>query len=145
EQAAAGPIRLAKIQFLTIFMGANDACLPGSVQHVDLDQYESNLRSLIDSVHDPTSPTYSPETKIILICPPMIDEPRWAMRRAGQGIPMDRATGLFFDQIMGIIRRKYPEWDPEVMPMHAPWWGELDRANPEQDLLICDNKVKPSV
>ncbi|KAG0255234.1 hypothetical protein BG011_005272 [Mortierella polycephala] len=198
-----------KIQFLTIFFGANDACLLPSPQHVDLERYEQNLRTLIDTVHSPTSPTYSPETRIIVICPPTIDEDRWAIRRKGQGLMMDRdkdvtkqyaetclrvakeyegkndqrqspqhsqvdvidtwglmteqiesgkrtlgdylrdglhlaseGNNLIFEQIMKVIRSRFPEWDPDTMPMNAPWWGDLDRKHPETDLLICGNKVK---
>ncbi|ORZ28748.1 SGNH hydrolase-type esterase domain-containing protein [Lobosporangium transversale] len=218
EQAPQLPTRLqlssslspsSKVQFLSIFFGANDACLPPSPQHVDLERYEQNLRSLIDMVHDPRSLTYSPETRVIIICPPVIDEERWAKRRQKQGRAMDREKGvtkkyaatclkvgqeyqcrndqqsppqyhqvdvidtwslmttqiesgqrtlqdylidglhlasegnnLIFEEIMKIIRSRYQEWDPEVMPMHAPWWGHLDLKQPEIDLLICANKTK---
>lgn len=79
-----------KIQFLTIFFGANDASLPPSRQYVELNRYQQNLRELIDIVHNPSLPTYSPETRIILICPPPVHGPRWAAHREGQGKPMDR-------------------------------------------------------
>ncbi|KAG0259271.1 hypothetical protein DFQ27_004178 [Actinomortierella ambigua] len=196
-----------KIQFLTIFFGANDACIPGSVQHVPLERYERNLRALIDMVHSPTSPYYAPWTKIIVICPPVIDYERWRQHREEQGRPMDRTVErsqqtaakcaevareyqakngeglaarlhqvdvidtwnlmndqiiagnktlqdylsdgvhlnpdgneLIYQELMKLIRTKYSEWDPEVMPMHAPWWGNLDRDHRETDLLIGINK-----
>ncbi|KAF8949604.1 hypothetical protein BGZ46_005069, partial [Entomortierella lignicola] len=199
----------SKIQFLTIFFGANDSCLDPSPQHVEIDRYEQNLRTLIDTVHNPDSPTYSPEIKIILICPPTIDETRWAAHRKEQGIAMDRdkdvtrqyaevclrvgkeyqsknsldekeelhqvdvidtwglmtkaiesgeytlndylrdglhlalqGNNLIYEQIMAIIKKKYQQWDPEVMSMHAPWWRHLNRENPEADLLVCSNKIK---
>jgi len=87
QQSASTP---SKIQFLTIFYGANDACLSPSLQHVELDRYEQNIRTLIHTVHSPTSPTYSPGTRIILICPGPVEESLWAHRRKGQGRPMDR-------------------------------------------------------
>ncbi|KAF9346702.1 hypothetical protein BGX34_003710 [Mortierella sp. NVP85] len=197
-----------KIQFLTIFYGANDACLSPSLQHVELERYEQNIRTMIDMVHSPNSPTYSPGTRIILICPGPVEESLWAHRRKGQGRPMDRdkdvtkqyaalclkvgqeyqaknaqqaspqhhqvdvidtwglitaqvengqqaltdylrdgvhftseANDLVFKHIMEIIRRRYPEWDPEKMPMHAPLYADLDLAHPETDLLLCANKV----
>ncbi|KAF9570800.1 hypothetical protein EC968_001400 [Mortierella alpina] len=196
-----------KIEFLTLFFGANDACLAPSPQHVDVARYERNLRALIEMVHSPASPTYSPETRIIVICPPPIDEIRWAIRRKERGMRMDRdkevtrryaetclrvaqeyqernreqeslqhcqvdvidtwnimmeqvkagnhtldeylkdglhlasqGNDVIFQEIMKIIRGRYPEWDPDTMPMHAPWWGNLDPKNPEKDLLICANK-----
>ncbi|GJJ77631.1 isoamyl acetate esterase [Entomortierella parvispora] len=197
---------ISKIQFLTIFLGANDACLPVSPQHVALDRYEQNLHTLIGMVHNPESPTYAPHVRIILIGPPVIDEDRWAIRRKERAMAMDRdkdvtrayaerflklgrqyqqrnvehalehhqvdvvdtwglmmaeidagrrdlndylkdgvhlaAAGndLIFEQIMTIVRTRYPAWDPESMPMHAPWWGRLNRLNPETDLLVCGNK-----
>ncbi|KAF9389434.1 hypothetical protein CPC16_005792 [Podila verticillata] len=193
-----------RAQFLTIYFGTNDSCLPDSIQHVALERYDANLRSLIDMVHHPQSPTYSPETKIIVICPGRLDEPKWALHRQEQGRPMDRSaamtqqyaercqaigkeyhdkhigsrlhrvhvvdtwgkmteqieTGkktlaehvhdgvhlgsagndLIFQEIMKIIQTHYPEWDPEKMSMHAPWWGDLDRSHSRKDLLIRANK-----
>ncbi|KAG0076261.1 hypothetical protein BGZ93_003997, partial [Podila epicladia] len=81
-----------KVQFLTIYFGTNDSCLPDSVQHVSLEKYEANMRSLIDMIHHPDSPTYSPETRILLICPGRLDEPRWMLHRQEQGRPMDRSS-----------------------------------------------------
>ncbi|KAG0352047.1 hypothetical protein BGZ54_002985 [Gamsiella multidivaricata] len=168
-------------------------------------------------VHSPTSPTYSPETRIILFCSPPVDEARWAIRRKERGMFMDRdkevtrtyaeaclkigqeyrdkgrgedgkkqelhrvdvidtwglmmqkveagertledylkdglhlasegnndAQQLVFEEIMKIVRTRYPEYDPETMPMHAPWWGHLDHSHPETDLLICANKPAKS-
>ncbi|KAG0197275.1 hypothetical protein BGX28_009234 [Mortierella sp. GBA30] len=199
----------SNIQFLTIFYGANDACLAPSPQHVDLARYEENIRTLIDMVHSPDSSTYSPETKVIVICPPPINEDRWALRRKDQGMKMDRdkdvtrryaeaclrigkeyrsrnrqqqaqqcqvdvidtwgimmeqvrtgkhtldgylkdglhlaseGNNVIFEEIMKVIKSRYPEWDPSTMPMHAPWWGHLDRNSPEDDLMLCGNKAKP--
>ncbi|KAF9921701.1 hypothetical protein BGZ65_010135, partial [Modicella reniformis] len=197
---------LPKIQFLTIFLGANDSCTPPSPQHVELNRYEQNIRTLIDMVHSPTSPTYSPETRIILICPPPVDEPRYALQRKEQGIRMDRdkdvtrqyaetclrigreyqakngqqqpeqhcqldvidtwglvtervergqgtmsdylndglhlasaGNDLIFEQIMKIIRGRYPEWDPDTLPMNTPWWRDL--KDPKTELLLCANKI----
>ncbi|KAF9090520.1 hypothetical protein BGX27_002228 [Mortierella sp. AM989] len=198
----------SKVQFLTIFFGANDACISPSPQHVELTEYERNLRTMIDFVHNPRSKTYSPETKIILICPPPIDGPRWEARRIEQGKEMDRnetvtqqyaerclavgkeyqsknslcehgnqqvdvidtwglmmknvqsgkftlvdylrdglhlaaeGNNLIYQQIMGIIKARYPEWDPATMEMHGPLWTKLDKEHPETDLLIGDNKRK---
>ncbi|KAG0036557.1 hypothetical protein BGZ82_004037 [Podila clonocystis] len=195
-----------RVQFLTIYFGTNDSCLPDSVQHVKLEKYEANIRSLIDMVHHPDSPTYSPETRILLICPGRLDEPKWTLHRQAQGRPMDRSAAmteqyvercraigqeyhaksekegsklhrvhvvdtwalmteqidsgkriladyvhdgvhlasagndLIFQEIMRIIQTHYPEWDPEKMPMHAPWWGDLDPSNLENQLLIGANK-----
>ncbi|ORY27680.1 hypothetical protein BCR39DRAFT_469152 [Naematelia encephala] len=54
------------------FSGANDACLPGELQHVPLDQYKANLSRLISHVR-----SHSPETKIVVINPPPIMVDLW--------------------------------------------------------------------
>lgn len=57
---------------VTVFFGANDACLPdrsGSFQHVPIDEYKNNLSSIISSLKKRW-----PGTNIILITPPPIDE-----------------------------------------------------------------------
>ncbi|KAI9847078.1 MAG: hypothetical protein M1837_003196 [Sclerophora amabilis] len=55
--------------FITIFLGANDACLPPSSAHVPLPQYEANIRRYVDEIleHPMTA-----GTKVILITPPPI-------------------------------------------------------------------------
>lgn len=54
---------------MTIFFGANDACVPGSPQHVPLEEYKHSLRKIINypglKLHD---------TKPILIVPAPVDE-----------------------------------------------------------------------
>ncbi|VVB08100.1 unnamed protein product [Arabis nemorensis] len=57
---------------VTVFFGANDACLPercSGFQHVPLDEYKQNLRSIISFLKNRW-----PHTVIILITPPPIDE-----------------------------------------------------------------------
>lgn len=56
--------------FITIFLGANDACLPSFSAHVPLPEYEVNLRYYVDAIlnHPATQ-----GTKVILITPPPID------------------------------------------------------------------------
>ncbi|KAI8357180.1 SGNH hydrolase-type esterase domain-containing protein [Mortierella sp. GBAus27b] len=82
--------RSPKIQFLTICFGANDAVLESSPQHVPLERYKENLREMIGMVHDPSQPTYSPETRIILICPPPVDIPLWTARCESENKRMDK-------------------------------------------------------
>ncbi|XP_020595894.1 GDSL esterase/lipase At5g45920 [Phalaenopsis equestris] len=57
---------------LTVFFGANDASIPdrsSGFQHVPLDEYQSNLRSIISFFKERW-----PTTVIVLITPPPIDE-----------------------------------------------------------------------
>ncbi|KAK0450699.1 GDSL Lipase/Acylhydrolase [Armillaria borealis] len=62
-----------KVRILTIWFGANDACIKPSPQHVPLGQFTSNIKYLIDLVHSSKSPHYSPDTRIILITPPPVN------------------------------------------------------------------------
>ncbi|XP_048325895.1 GDSL esterase/lipase At5g45920 isoform X3 [Ziziphus jujuba] len=57
---------------VTVFFGANDACLPdrcSAFQHVPLDEYKHNLRSIVSFLKKRW-----PTTHILLITPPPIDE-----------------------------------------------------------------------
>ncbi|CAA7058680.1 unnamed protein product [Microthlaspi erraticum] len=57
---------------VTVFFGANDACLPercSGFQHVPLHEYKQNLRSIVSFLKNRW-----PQTVIILIAPPPIDE-----------------------------------------------------------------------
>ncbi|KAJ3508749.1 hypothetical protein NLJ89_g5584 [Agrocybe chaxingu] len=62
-----------KLRVLTVWFGANDACIKPSPQHVPLPTFVSNLERMVDMVKSPTSPHYSPETRIILISPPPVN------------------------------------------------------------------------
>ncbi|RXW21130.1 hypothetical protein EST38_g4727 [Candolleomyces aberdarensis] len=62
-----------KIRVLTIWFGANDACIKPSPQHVPIEKFEANIRRMIELVHSPTSPYYSPDTRIVLITAPPIN------------------------------------------------------------------------
>lgn len=61
---------------MTIWLGANDACIEPSPQHLPLPKFISNLKRLVQMVHSPSSPRYSPSTKIILITPPPVNTHR---------------------------------------------------------------------
>ncbi|OQV00246.1 hypothetical protein CLAIMM_05770 [Cladophialophora immunda] len=58
-----------RVQLMTVFFGANDACLPGHPQHVPLADYRTALRSIIKS-----RGVESHQTKCLLITPPPVDE-----------------------------------------------------------------------
>ncbi|KAL3522422.1 hypothetical protein ACH5RR_015256 [Cinchona calisaya] len=57
---------------VTVFFGANDACLPdryGAFQHVPVDEYKQNLHSIVCFLK-----RRWPTTHVVLITPPPIDE-----------------------------------------------------------------------
>ncbi|PLB48982.1 isoamyl acetate-hydrolyzing esterase [Aspergillus steynii IBT 23096] len=59
----------ATVRFLALFFGANDACLPGTAQHVPLDQYKENLKRLIQ--HEAT---IAQKPRIMILTPTPINE-----------------------------------------------------------------------
>ncbi|OXC65348.1 hypothetical protein AYX13_05591 [Cryptococcus neoformans] len=72
---------IQQVKLITIWLGANDACLASSPQHVPLDKYKSNVKHIVNLIRDPSSPYHSPETKIVLISPPPIIEAAWIESR----------------------------------------------------------------
>ncbi|KIL68579.1 hypothetical protein M378DRAFT_158397 [Amanita muscaria Koide BX008] len=60
-----------QIRIITIWFGANDACLPPSPQHVPLQRFVSNLRQMIAIVRAAASGHTLP-TRIILMTPPPV-------------------------------------------------------------------------
>ncbi|OSD01260.1 SGNH hydrolase [Trametes coccinea BRFM310] len=68
-------------RILVIWFGANDATAADSPQHVPLDRYKANLTRMIRAVRLPDSPRHSPDTSIVLMTPPPIDDFRQAPLR----------------------------------------------------------------
>jgi len=64
---------LPVVKLLTIWLGANDATLSGDRQHVSYDQYLENIHTMASMIRSPTSPYYSPRTRIILLTPPPVN------------------------------------------------------------------------
>lgn len=62
-----------KIALLTIWFGANDACIPPSPQHVPIPKFKDNLTYFVRLIKSPSSEYYSPKTRIILFTPPPIN------------------------------------------------------------------------
>ena len=64
-----------RVRLLTIWFGANDACLPEFTQHVPLSRFSENLATMVHAIRAPESSCYSPETRVLLITPPPIHVP----------------------------------------------------------------------
>lgn len=62
----------AKLKAMTMWWGANDACLPKRTQSIPVSEFKQNLNTFIDMIQSPKSPFYHPEcTMFILSCPPI--------------------------------------------------------------------------
>jgi lysophospholipase L1-like esterase len=57
------------VRLMTVFFGANDACVPGNAQHVPLDEYVACLKAI---VRHPV--VLAHRVKILLITPAPVDE-----------------------------------------------------------------------
>ncbi|KAJ5855506.1 Esterase SGNH hydrolase-type subgroup, partial [Penicillium soppii] len=63
------PPQIANVRLMTIFFGANDACVPGHDQHVPVEKYKENLKTIIQH---PATVAQNPH--IIIITPPPVNE-----------------------------------------------------------------------
>lgn len=77
------------VKLATVFFGANDACVPGNLQHVELQTYIDTLKSII---HYPVfqQPGLR-KTLIILITPPPVNEHQFEQAPHG---PFPRRAGV---------------------------------------------------
>ncbi|KAJ5815661.1 Esterase SGNH hydrolase-type subgroup [Penicillium riverlandense] len=80
----------ANVRFMTIFFGANDACVPGHDQHVPLDQYKENLKKIIQH---PATKAQNP--RIILLTPPPVNEYQLEGFDASKGTPHPSRTAAY--------------------------------------------------
>jgi len=78
-----------KVRILTIWFGANDACIKPSPQHVPLPQFVANLKRLVNLVLSPTSSRYSPSTHVILITPPPVNTYQRGAALASRNPPVE--------------------------------------------------------
>jgi len=67
---------------MTVFFGANDAVLPGQLQHIPLEEYRKNLKSIL--MHQALK---QHDTKFVLITPPPICEYMTQEDDASKGKP----------------------------------------------------------
>ncbi|KAG7374408.1 GDSL-like lipase/acylhydrolase family protein [Nitzschia inconspicua] len=63
--------------FSTVFLGANDACLPGERQHVPKEEYAENLTQIIRSIRESSKTKGDEDFPIIVITPPPVDSETW--------------------------------------------------------------------
>ncbi|OQD70818.1 hypothetical protein PENPOL_c001G04879 [Penicillium polonicum] len=80
----------ANVRFMTIFFGANDACVPTHSQHVPLDQYKENLKTIIQH---PATRAQNP--RLILISPPPVNEYQLEAFDAAKETPFPSRTASF--------------------------------------------------
>jgi lysophospholipase L1-like esterase len=68
------------VLFYTVFLGANDAAVPGESQHVPLNTFGENLQTIITNIRSFTKE----DIPIIVMTPPPVDEEAWAKYRGSK-------------------------------------------------------------
>ncbi|KAF9207159.1 hypothetical protein BGZ49_001077 [Haplosporangium sp. Z 27] len=85
---------VAPVKLVIIALGTDDASFPNTRQHVALEAYKENLRSLISSIRYPESPNYSPDTQVILVTPAPVHDTMWEASLAGVNKTLDRSNSV---------------------------------------------------
>ena len=69
----------SKLLFVTLFFGANDACIPGERQHVPVQEYGENLTRIVQDIRRIAKEQSSSDIDfpIIIMTPPPIDQDAW--------------------------------------------------------------------
>lgn len=63
--------------FCTVFFGANDAALPGELQHVPVDEYGQNLQTIVQHLQSTLKNNNDTFPIILLLTPPPFDAQAW--------------------------------------------------------------------
>ncbi|KAI9183639.1 isoamyl acetate-hydrolyzing esterase [Blastocladiella emersonii ATCC 22665] len=107
------PAAAASVDAVVVFLGANDAVLPGGVQHVPRDEYRAGLRAILDAVA-----AHFPHARAkIAVAPPCIDEAAWAAVYLGR-TPADSSE---YPRLNAVLR-EYAETAMDVAG-DAGWVG----------------------
>ncbi|KAI9691438.1 MAG: hypothetical protein M1822_007509 [Bathelium mastoideum] len=143
----------ARVKFLTVFFGANDARLPNgceSPQHISPDEYRKNL---LEIIQHPAVRAQNP--KIILITPPPIDEYLTEITDRAKGFTESRRTAENTKQYAEIVRQLGRERQIPVLDiwtslmLEVGWKGgdmligskQLPKAD-QMERLLYDGKLK---
>jgi isoamyl acetate esterase len=126
-----------------VFYGANDAVLPGQPQHVPLDEYKENLKTI---VQHPLVQAHQP--KIVLVVPPPISEYATQESDVLKGINVVQRTAentkLYADGAIEVANElKIPTinlW--EKFMAFADWNGDLNSPLPGSKKIARDTKLE---
>ncbi|KAF8305045.1 SGNH hydrolase [Clavulina sp. PMI_390] len=132
-------LHLPTVRLLTIWWGANDATMPGDVQHVDVEKYAENLHTTVSLVTSPTSPYHSPSTRILLITPPPVN-PKQRGSFPGQepGSTWDSRNNVQTKAYAEAVRRVGSECDIPVVDVWTLLWKYADGDEEKLAPLLFD-------
>lgn len=115
------PTRKDDVQLILLFFGANDAVLPGFDQHVPVDRFRANLRSILTSE--------SLRGKTVVLTPPPIEghthDPNFGPNRTAENTKLYRDTVLQLCKELGV-----PHGDVWKTFMDTLSWHEGDEELP---------------
>ncbi|GJE98146.1 SGNH hydrolase [Phanerochaete sordida] len=128
-----------KVQLLTLWFGANDACLEHSPQHVPLADFAENLDTLVRAVRAPGSAHYAPWTRVVLLTPPPVNTRQRGADLAARDPP--RACDRDFE-----VTRQYAQAVREVgarhrLPVVDVWtmlWEGCGKEEAKLDKYLSD-------
>ncbi|PCH38484.1 SGNH hydrolase [Wolfiporia cocos MD-104 SS10] len=128
-----------KVRILTIWLGANDAALPGTAQHVPLPAYGENLARMIRMVTSPESAWYSPDTRVLLLTPPPVNTYQWrerqAMKEPPRGLDRDFAVTQSYAERAAQVAR---EEGVAVVDIWTRMWDACGRVEEQLSELLSD-------
>lgn len=117
----------SNIKLATVFFGANDACIPGESQHVDLPRYVSAIKKIVEY---PGFKNERSRTEIIVITPPPVNEHQFSQlpsgsfqRRAGTTSQYAQASLEAFQGLDGVYVLDF--WS--VLMRHVGWTESMGR------------------
>lgn len=113
-------------------LGANDAVMPGERQYVDISKFAENLHTTISLVTSPTSPYYSPDTRVVLITPP----PVYVHQRPGQ--PWDDRNNVNTKAYADQVIRVGEETGVPVVDVWTKFWEYADGKEEKLKPLLTD-------
>ncbi|KAG0204957.1 hypothetical protein BGX28_003258 [Mortierella sp. GBA30] len=82
------------LNLVIIALGTDDASFPNTRQHVAVDAYKDNLKSIIQSIRFPDSPNFSPHTQLILVTPAPVEDVMWETSLKAINQTMDRSSNV---------------------------------------------------
>jgi lysophospholipase L1-like esterase len=128
-------------------LGANDAMISPGSQHVPLENYEANLRDMVEMVASPASPYHSADTKVIIITPPPFLENMWRVQHVAWALREGRASteaeALYGCERLSDVTREYAlacqhiakETGVECVDIHT---GMIDAAGGSKECMLAN-------
>ncbi|TVY48921.1 Isoamyl acetate-hydrolyzing esterase 1-like protein [Lachnellula cervina] len=108
----------AKVDYLLLLFGSNDACLPDcpTKQHVPLEQYRKNMHAILNhasiKAHNPT---------ILLVTPPILNEVHLEAEDSKRGYPTLTRHQSYTEQYVKAVREIAEEYKDQKVILVDLW------------------------